>query len=179
MICGLLKPSGKIYYKNDRVKPHKKDLAKMLGYAPQQNSFFHKLTVRENIKYFSRVYGVKNDNVIDSVIKSLGLEQKRNAVAEKLSGGMKRRLNIGCSITHDPPILLLDEPSVELDPISRNRLWDLIKRINHGGTTTIISTNMMNEASALCDRLILLDHGKKIQEGAVSTIVSKVERMHE
>ncbi len=179
VVCGLLKPGGRIYYNGQRVKPHNKDLAKFLGYAPQQNSFFHKLTVRENMKYFSRVYGLQKDDMIDSVVKSLGLAQKRNSLAEKLSGGMKRRLNIGCSIIHDPPILLLDEPSVELDPISRNMLWDLIRKINRSGTTIIISTNMMNEANTLCSRLVLLDHGKVIDEGPAGLIVKKVERMRE
>ena len=178
VIVGLITSGGKIYYKNERVKPHKKDLAKLLGYGPQENSFFHKLTVKENMKYFSRLYGIKDvDKKIDCTVKSLGLEKKRNSLAEKLSGGMKRRLNIGCSIIHDPQILLLDEPSVELDPISRNNMWNLIRKINQSGTTIIISTNMMNEAAALCDKLVLLEHGKKISEGNVSPIIGKVERM--
>jgi ABC-2 type transport system ATP-binding protein len=180
IICGLIKPGGKIFYKGDRVRPDRKDLAKFLGYVPQENSFFHKLTVKENMKYFSKFYGVDNaDRIIEATIKSLGLESKKNTLAEKLSGGMKRRLNIGCSIVHNPSILLLDEPSVELDPISRNNLWRLVKRINHAGTTIIISTNMMNEAQALCDRLVLLDHGKKKVEGSVGSIVGRVERMAE
>ena len=180
VLSGLITPSGKIFYKGQRVKPHKKDLAKLLGYAPQENSFFNKLTVKENMKYFSRLYGITDaDKIADSTIKSLGLESKKNTLAEKLSGGMKRRLNIGCSIIHDPQILLLDEPSVELDPISRNNLWQLIKRIKHSGTTIIISTNTMEEAEALCDRLILLSHGKKMTEGPVSSIISRVERMKE
>ena len=178
VICGLIHPGGKIFYKNQEIRPYNKDLAKFLGYSPQENSFFNKLTVRENMIYFSKIYDVREaDNLIDATIKSLGLEKKKNTLAEKLSGGMKRRLNIGCSIIHDPQILLLDEPSIELDPISRNNLWSLIKSINKFGTTIIISTNMMNEAAALCDRLVLLDHGKKISEGSVSSILTKVERM--
>jgi ABC-2 type transport system ATP-binding protein len=178
VICGLITPGGNIFYKGQKVKPHKKDLAKLLGYAPQENSFFHKLTVKENMKYFSRLYGIGNaDRIIDSAIRSLGLEKKKDTLAEKLSGGMKRRLNIGCSIIHDPPILLLDEPSVELDPLSRNNLWKLIRRINQSGTTIIISTNTMEEAEALCSRLVLLDHGKKVKEGSVSSIINRVERM--
>jgi len=178
VISGLINPGGKIFYKNDRVHPHKKDIAKILGYVPQENSFFNKLTVKENMKYFSRLYNVEDvDKKIDAAVKSLGLEKKKDELAERLSGGMKRRLNIGCSIIHDPSLLLLDEPSVELDPISRNNLWSLIKRINQFGTTIIISTNMMNEAQALCSRLILLDQGKKTSEGTADTIISKVERM--
>jgi ABC-type multidrug transport system ATPase subunit len=160
------------------VKPQKKDIAKYLGYAPQENSFFYKLTVKENMKYFSRLYGLDDtEKVIDSTIKSLDLEAKKNTLAEKLSGGMKRRLNIGCSLIHNPPLLLLDEPSIELDPVSRDRLWELIKKINKSGTTILVSTNMMDEAAALCDRLVLLDHGKKVADGHTNSIISRLEKM--
>ncbi|MCK5018966.1 MAG: ABC transporter ATP-binding protein [Candidatus Peribacteraceae bacterium] len=167
-ITGMIKPDdGHIMINDQAVDVGMKEYKSIIGYCPQNDSFFEKLTVEENLGYFARLYNVEGDleNIIKGVTNSLGIGDRIYEIAEKLSGGMKRRLNIACSLLHDPGFLLLDEPSIQLDPISRNELWNTIKMINKTGTTIIISSNMMEEINSLCNRVIFMDQGNKIYEG--------------
>jgi len=178
ILIGLKKQkSGKIKLKGKQIKPTKTDIKKMLGYCPQENSFFDKLTVKENLKFFAILYNVKYNlnKLSDSITKSLNLFHKINERASNLSGGMKRRLNIGCSIVHGPKILLLDEPTIELDPFSRMAIWRLIKTINKAGTTVIVSTNSMEEANFLCDKVAFLLEGQIKYIGPPKNIIKMID----
>ncbi|MBU0530437.1 MAG: ABC transporter ATP-binding protein [Candidatus Aenigmatarchaeota archaeon] len=179
IVIGLLNPNkGKILLNGKEIKPTKKEIRKILGYCPQQNSFFEQLTVKENLKFFANLYDVKGDlnKLATSLAKSLNLHEKIDVFASNLSGGMKRRLNIGCSLTHNPQILLLDEPTIELDPFSRMTIWNLIKKINQQGTTVIVSTNVMEEANFLCNNVIFLVRGNIRYFGRPQEITKLINR---
>lgn len=175
ILCGLLNPSrgGKILLTNQEIKPEK--VKNMIGYCPQENSFFDKLTVKENLIYFSYLYNIKHesDDKIMGLLSSVDLSDKVNELACNLSGGMKRRLNIACGIMHNPQILLMDEPSIELDPDSRTRVWNLIKSIKDSGKTIILATNLMEEAKMLCNRIGLMEKGNIVAEGEVKKVWGK------
>jgi ABC-2 type transport system ATP-binding protein len=182
VLCGLIKPEkGSVFIDNYLIKPSGKEFKRLIGYAPQENSFFGKLTVKENMSYFSDLYDIKGDRktIIENFSESLGIYDKVNVLAENLSGGMKRRLNIACSILHSPEILLLDEPSIELDPVSRIYLWNLIRWINQQGTTIIIATNMLDEAKSLCKKVVFMERGKCIAEGSPDEVIDKMIRRFE
>ena len=180
VIVGLLKPrKGQLFLENTEIKPKQKSIRRILGYCPQENSFFDKLTVKENLKLFASLYNVKGNlnKLSTDMAKSLNLHPKLNEIASKLSGGMKRRLNIGCSIMHSPQILLLDEPTIELDPFSRRIVWELIKKINSQGTTIIVATNSMEEANFLCNFAAFLHQGKVNFTGNPAKIVKIINDM--
>jgi ABC-2 type transport system ATP-binding protein len=169
------KESGNIGFE---TKISKTEMKRLIGFCPQENSFQDKLTVSENIKYFANLYGLKGDLdlLARETAESLGIGDKINECAENLSGGMKRRLNIACGILHKPRILILDEPSATLDPISRKELWKLIEKINQSGTTIIIATNIMEEVETLCDRIVMLKDGRKVVEGNIGDIRRMVQK---
>lgn len=178
-IAGLVKTrSGEITLEGGRIDPAMKDFRKRIGYVPQENSFFMQLTIKENLKYFAHMYGIRgNLNAIAAnVVHALGLSEKINERADRLSGGMRRRLNIGCALMHNPEILLLDEPTIELDPQTRAGIWRLIKYINKQGTTVIVSTNVLEEASRLCYRLAYLTSGKVAYMGDATRIIKAMRQ---
>ncbi len=176
VLLGLMKPGyGLVKINGIDVWNRRDEIKRLVGYCPQSNSFNEKLTVKENIKYFAHLYDVQADlnSLAEEVTYFLGLYGKLNELTMNLSGGMKRRLNMACGILHKPKLLILDEPSIGLDPISRNELWRFIKRIKSEGTTIILATNIMEEAEALCDRMILIKNGKALIEGNVNDIRRK------
>lgn len=146
----------------------KKYVLSIIGVVPQENSFYDELTVTENLRYFGSLYGVA---VIDikkrshRVLEMLQLTDKSSSRASTLSGGMKTRLNIACALIHKPEVLILDEPSVGLDPVSRRALWDTIREVNREGTTILITTHYMEEADLLCSRILIMHKGNIIVEG--------------
>ncbi len=177
ILTGLVKPdSGSIIIDDHTIDTKDNEFKRIIGYSPQDNSFFKKLTVRENLEYFASLYNIGEnlDKLTGNLTRALGINDKIEELAENLSGGMKRRLNIACSLMHRPEILLLDEPSIELDPVSRNSLWELIRSINDNGTTIIVSTNIMEEAQALCDKLVFLSEGKVYMQGNTNEVLGSV-----
>lgn len=177
VLCGLIKPGeGKVLLDGQEADPGENEFKKMMGYCPQENSFFEKLTVRENMKYFAMLYDVGHDmgKLTESISKSLCLDDKLDVLAANLSGGMKRRLNMACALMHEPQIILMDEPSIELDPVSKGDLWKLIRLINRTGTTIIISSNHMEEIRYLCDTVIFMENGKKIYEGSANDVIPAI-----
>lgn len=159
-ILGLVKTDGGSIRINGEEKSKKH--RNLIGYCPQENSFFGKLTVEENITYFGHLYNLSSSeiSIISAKIASLvGLENVMEEIAENLSGGYKRRLNIACGVIHEPDILLLDEPSLALDPIARKALWRTISQLS-STTAILVSSNIMEELDMLCDRVILIKDGK-------------------
>jgi ABC-2 type transport system ATP-binding protein len=136
---------------------------KLFGFAAQEPSFYMKLTVRENLDYFASMYGLKKHvraNNIKTVLELVGLERYQNLLSDQLSGGMKKRLDIACSLIQNPEVLILDEPTSDLDPLLRMEMWDLIKKINKKGTTIIISSHFLNEMEKLCSRIGIINNKK-------------------
>ena len=180
ILTGLIKPvAGRALIKNLDTWNDRNKLKGYIGYCPQFNSFNEKLTVRENIKYFAELYEIKDnlDDLAENVCAYLSLTKRIDTLAEILSGGFKRRLNIACGILNEPQVLFLDEPSIGLDPISRNELWKLIKEISSEGTTVIIATNIMEEAEYLCNKVALLKNGRNIVTGTIDEIRRKTPRI--
>ncbi|MFH1211709.1 MAG: ABC transporter ATP-binding protein [Candidatus Woesearchaeota archaeon] len=129
------------------------------GFASQMPSFYPNLSVEENLSYFASLYSLSKDTVksnIETLLKFLDLEEARKVKARKLSGGMERRLDIACALIHDPDVLILDEPTADLDPLLTNHLLELIKKINKKGTTIIIASHNLNEIEHLCHRVAIL-----------------------
>lgn len=136
---------------------------KLYGFASQRPSFYEKLTVRENLAYFGSMYGLSPDAVrknSDILLRLLELQHSQHILAENLSGGMKRRLDIAAALIHNPSILILDEPTADLDPVLRNQIWEIIKRINLRGTTIVLSSHHLNELDTLCSRIAILKDGQ-------------------
>ncbi|VVB84872.1 Trehalose/maltose import ATP-binding protein MalK [uncultured archaeon] len=150
------------------VVSRKKDVLSIIGVVPQENSFYDDLTVNENLAYFGSLYRIPGSEIKkrnSNILSMLRLVEKTNSRAGTLSGGMKTRLNIACALVHKPRVLILDEPSVGLDPVSRQALWDTIREVNREGTTILITTHYMQEADALCDRILIMNRGKIVVQG--------------
>lgn len=134
----------------------------MFGFAAQTPSFYAKLTVRENVEHFASLYNISPARRITrctALLKLVGLEDAQNTLAHNLSGGMRKRLDIACALVHQPDILILDEPTADLDPLSRAQLWKLIRQIHRQGTTVIVASHFVSELERHCERIaILRDH---------------------
>ncbi len=166
--CQSRPTSGHAFIAGLDVVSQKKDVLSKIGVVPQENSFYDELTVYENLQYFGSLYGVTGKEIkerSDMILGMLALGEKRRSKAGTLSGGMKTRLNIACALMHKPVVLILDEPSVGLDPVSRQALWDTIREVNREGTTILITTHYMQEADALCDRILIMNRGRIVVEG--------------
>jgi ABC-2 type transport system ATP-binding protein len=150
------------------VVSDKKYVLSIIGVVPQENSFYDELTVNENLLFFGSLYGVpviEIKKMSHKILEMLQLGEKNNSKASTLSGGMKTRLNIACALMHRPEVLILDEPSVGLDPVSRKALWETIRAVNDEGTTILITTHYMEEADILCDRLLIMNRGRIVIQG--------------
>lgn len=160
--------AGEIKIFGKEMTPNSLDLKRKIGVVFQDVAVFDELTVYENINYFCGLYINDKDTCAkytNEAIELVGLEDFKNFVPKKLSGGLLRRLNIACGIAHKPKLIFLDEPTVAVDPQSRNNILDGIKKLRENGATIIYTTHYMEEAEILCDRIVILDHGKIIAEG--------------
>jgi ABC-type multidrug transport system ATPase subunit len=143
----------------DCINDYKKT-RKIMGYMPQRFSLYTDLTVYENLNFFATIYNTtikKNYHLIKDVYKDL--EPFKNRKAKNLSGGMKQKLALSCALIHKPDVLLLDEPTTGVDPVSRKEFWDILKKLKKEGLTTLVSTPFMNDAE-LCDEVALIQNGK-------------------
>lgn len=160
--------SGSITIFNKEMTPSSYDIKKEIGVVFQEVAVFEELTVFENIDYFCGLYVSDKDlrrKYVMDAIKLVGLENFEKFIPKKLSGGLLRRLNIACGISHKPTLIFLDEPTVAVDPQSRNNILDGIKKLNKEGATIIYTSHYMDEVEDLCSRIIILDHGKIIAQG--------------
>ena len=145
-----------------------------LGVVPQQDNLDTELTVAENLYTYGRYFGLPRGYLrsrIDELLAFAQLEDKRDAKVDALSGGMKRRLTIARGLVNEPSILLLDEPTTGLDPQARHVLWDRLFRLKESGVTLVITTHYMDEAEQLCDRLVVMDGGRIVAEGAPAALI--------
>ncbi len=171
VMVGYYKPEkGSLFYKGIALSNVKKQVQREVGFAAQESSFYPELTVEENISYFGSLYGMNEKQLkehIERVLVFLGLMSQKNQMAGKLSGGMQRRLEMACSLVHDPKILILDEPTEDLDPLLRREILTLIKQINKLGTTIIITSHLLGDVESLCDRIAVLHQGRILRIGRV------------
>jgi ABC-2 type transport system ATP-binding protein len=148
------------------VFKHPELIKSYFGFSTQTPSFYGKLTVRENLEHFGRLYGLEEPDLTrrcNALMELVGLKESKDAISSYLSGGMQKRLDIACALLHDPSILILDEPTADLDPILRKQFWELIKQINAKGTTIILASHFLAEIELLCNRIGILQ-GKKMAE---------------
>jgi ABC-2 type transport system ATP-binding protein len=145
----------------------------MFGFAAQVPSFYGKLTVRENIEHFAALYNIPPGERIekcDSLLGLVGLEKSQHTLAQNLSGGMQKRLDIACALVHNPSILILDEPTADLDPIIRDQIWDLLVKINKQGTTVIVASHVVSELEQYCSRIAILRDQRITEVGTTASL---------
>jgi ABC-2 type transport system ATP-binding protein len=152
---------------------HERELRERIGVSLQETQLAEKVTVYETVRLFRSFY--RNGPDPDELLRSLSLDEKRNARVGKLSGGQKQRLAVACALVGDPDILFLDEPTTGLDPQSRLQLWDVVATFRQRGGTVLLTTHYMEEAERLCDRVAIVDHGKRIALGTPQELIAKLE----
>jgi ABC-2 type transport system ATP-binding protein len=168
MIAGLVRPdSGTVKIQGHSLEsdtdPNKRDI----GLVPQDLALFDELPARDNLRLFAALYdlsGAAADQAIGEALELVGLADRARDRVRTFSGGMKRRLNLAAALLHDPQILLLDEPTVGVDPQSRNAIFDNLETLKRRGKTLLYTTHYMEEAERLCDRIIIMDHGKVVAD---------------
>jgi ABC-2 type transport system ATP-binding protein len=166
--CYLNPTDGIARVNNFDVVKETSEVKKYIGITPQENIFYEELTPYENMIFFGKMYDIDSEVLkkrANDLIKKVGLEEKRKTKTEKLSGGMKRRLNLIIGLVHDPEILFLDEPTEGLDPQARRLIWDYIIELKNQNKTIFLTTHYMDEADVLSNRLAIIDYGKIIAEG--------------
>ncbi len=147
-----------------------------IGTVPQEIALYQDLTVTQNLKAFGRLHGLRGRDLRDQIAAALdwsGLHDKRRSLVSTLSGGMQRRLNIACSVLHRPSILLLDEPTVGVDPQSRERIYEMLEALLDGGTSILLTTHHLDEAQHRCDRIAIIDEGRIVDSGTFEDLVDR------
>ncbi len=166
LIAGLLNPdSGEVLIEGKQVKSDTDPVKRKIGLVPQDMALYDQLTARDNLIFFAALYsiaGAKAKQAIDDALNLVALSDRAGDKVGTFSGGMKRRLNLAAALLHDPQILLLDEPTVGVDPQSRIAIFDNLETLKKRGKTLIYTTHYMEEAERLCDRIVIIDHGKVI-----------------
>lgn len=173
-LSGLLKPTaGSIKVGGFDMTSEAVKAKATLGIVPQELAIYEDLSARDNLAYWGAAYGLKGTRLkqrVDHILNRIGLTDRANDLPKEYSGGMKRRLNFGCGLVHEPKTLLLDEPTVGVDPQSRERLFDLVKEERDKGTCVLYTTHYMEEAEKLCDELAIIDHGRIIAAGTLKEL---------
>ena len=164
ILTGLVtKDSGDIFFENEKIEKNLEKFRKGWGFATQSNMIFEELSTKENSEYFGSLYGLSKKDVIkrfNSLIELFKLQSFEDTLVRNLSGGMKKRSNLLISLIHSPTLLILDEPTVGLDPVLRASLWKYIKEINKAGTTILVSSHLIDEIEENCDNVAIIKKGK-------------------
>jgi ABC-2 type transport system ATP-binding protein len=178
MICGLLtRDAGEATVAGEAIDVGETHAKRWIGYVPQDLAIYPDLTAEENLLFFGRLYGLTGSALkarTDAVLEVTGLSDRREDKTEEYSGGMKRRLNIGIGLLHEPRLLILDEPTVGVDPQSRNAILDSVERLSGEGVAVLYTTHYMEEAERLCDRVGIIDQGEIKAEGTRRELVELV-----
>lgn len=152
-----------------------------LGIVPQELAIYPSLTARENLEAFARLQGLSGADVASQVqwaLKVTALDDRAKEPVKSFSGGMKRRLNIACGVIHRPRVVLLDEPTVGVDPQSRERIYDMLGELTRSGVSLLLTTHHLEEAEARCARTVIIDHGKVIAAGTLRELVDRTVGQH-
>ena len=176
LLCGLIRPDSGTVTLSGKTDPSQVEVRSSLGVVPQALAIYEELSARQNLRFFGKIYGLRGrplNERIENCLEIAGLGKRSNDRVSKYSGGMKRRLNMVCSFMHEPSLLLLDEPTVGVDPQSRNLIFDTIEAMKNQGRTIIYTTHYMEEAQRLCDRVAILDHGRILDIDGVDNLIRK------
>ncbi|AIE59303.1 ABC transporter ATP-binding protein [Bacillus methanolicus] len=177
MISSLIRPTeGDIRLGNNSILKTPQKLRKILGVVPQEVALYMELTARENLEFFGAIHQIPKQELrkrIEEVLEIIGLKDREKELVKTFSGGMKRRLNIGAALLHNPEIVIMDEPTVGIDPQSRNYILETVKRLNKEKKMTVLYTShYMEEVEYLCDRIYIMDSGRIIASGTKEDIKS-------
>lgn len=175
ILSTLVEPTeGDVRYLKKSVVKRPSPLRKVIGVVPQEIALYPQLSAEENLFFFGRIYRLKGAVLkqrVEEILEQIGLTEKRKVLVETFSGGMKRRLNIGVAMLHKPKILIMDEPTVGIDPQSRSYILETVKRLNQEeGMTVIYTSHYMEEVDYLCDRIYIMDQGSLIASGTKDEI---------
>ena len=178
MICGLLPADeGQVRLNGRPFNASTLNLRSLIGVVPQDLAIYPELTGRENLDFFGRLYGIKGKPLtsrIDEILTQIGLTDRANDQSGHYSGGMKRRLNFGVALVHSPRLLILDEPTVGVDPQSRVHLLDCIRQLSSDGVAVIYASHYMEEVQSICDRVAIIDHGQMIASGTIEELLDQL-----
>ncbi|MBI2148551.1 ABC transporter ATP-binding protein [Candidatus Woesearchaeota archaeon] len=165
-LVGFLKAdAGKLFYKGKEISKSNSGLRNNIGFAVQESSLYNKLNVVENLNYFGKLYGLSNHDIkerTEILLRTFGLTEARHVLGGNLSVGMQKRLDIACALIHDPEILLLDEPTANLDHMLRKNIVELIKQVNDSGTTVIISSHHLEDIRNICHKVLIINNRKAV-----------------
>jgi len=170
---------GEILINGLSLKGNQEKIKQNIGIIPQEIALYDELTAMENLKFWGEVYGLTGTELksrCNEILKMVGLLDRKNDTLKTYSGGMKRRINIAAGLLHNPKIILMDEPTVGVDPQSRNFIFEMIEQLNAAGKTIIYTTHYMEEAERLCSRIAIIDHGKIIAKGAKDELFKLLEK---
>ena len=177
ILCGLINADGgEVTLFGERQSVKNLEVRHEFGLVTQDITLFNELTVVENLRYVGGLYGLRGGELstrVEEVLDFIELNDHMKKKPKQLSGGMKRRLNIGCALLHKPRLIIMDEPTVGIDPQSRNHILESVKKLTEQGVTVIYTSHYMEEVQAVCDRIIIMDMGRIIAEGTVDELIKK------
>lgn len=178
MISTLMKADkGSILYKGENIATSPKTIQKQLGYVPQEIALYPMLSGRENMYFWGRAYGLKGKELkerVAEVSEIIGIKERLKDKVKTYSGGMKRRLNIGVALLHNPELIIMDEPTVGIDPQSRNHILDTVLKLKQKGMTVIYTSHYMEEVAYICSRICIMDQGEIIAEGSKESLIEEM-----
>lgn len=179
MMCmtGILSPQeGTVSIFGKDIQKNKKEIKKIIGFVPQELSFYQELSVTENLQYFGALSGLSSPDIkkrTNELLEVLDLSNERHKAVQKLSGGMKRKVNLAIGVIHQPALLFLDEPTVGVDIQTRQAIITYLKQLNETGTTLVYTSHQLNEAQELCNNIALIDGGKIIAHNSPEKLFSE------
>ncbi len=178
MACGLLaRDNGEVYINGIPLTHRSIETKKYIGYVPQDLALYPEISVSDNLRFFGKLYGLVGEDLekrVDQTLEIVGLKDRKKDKVASFSGGMKRRANIAAGLLHKPSLLVLDEPTVGVDPQSRNAILEAVSVLGDEGMAILYTTHYMEEAERLCDRIGIVDLGKIVEEGTKEELVEKV-----
>ncbi|WP_033165486.1 ABC transporter ATP-binding protein [Clostridium sp. KNHs205] len=178
LTAALGSDEGSIYFKDTLISKVLRSYKQSIGIVPQEIALYEELSAERNLSFFASLYGLYGNKLKEAVEEALefaGLKDRRKDKVKTFSGGMKRRLNIACAIAHHPELIIMDEPTVGIDPQSRNHILSSIKELQAQGMTVIYTTHYMEEVEAISSRIIIMDHGAVIAEGTKESLKEEIE----
>src|SRR5262249_28618938 len=174
MLSGLLRPDeGRILFNGIDLAADPIAVKGQLGIVPQETALYETLTARENLRFWGGLYGLSGavlEKAVDGVLELVGLSGRAREPVKNYSGGMKRRLNLGLGLVHSPRAVLMDEPTVGIDPQARLNILEAVRKVTATGTTVLYTTHYLEEAETLCDRIGIMDHGRILAEGSLEEL---------
>lgn len=183
MLAGILKPTrGDIEVAGYSLMKQPMEVKRRIGLVPQDIALYPKLSARENLNFWGMLYGIPKpvlSRKVDEVLQLVGLSQRADEPIKDYSGGMKRRINMAAGVLHQPEVLILDEPTVGVDPQSRNHIFEFIKQLNQSGTTIIYTSHYMEEVEHLCRNVTIIDRGEIVAAGTKEQLLQTVGEKQE